>query len=103
MSITNTYDVSYSSQAPVYYQVTVGNTAKSLSGLSVPVPPWATIAFITPETGSLRYRCDGTAPTSTVGQPIASGQAWSIHGQKALAALQLIAASNTTVSVEFRG
>lgn len=33
----------------------------------------ATIALITPETQGVRWRDDGTAPTATVGMPLAAG------------------------------
>lgn len=99
-----TYDASFGLDAPAYYQVTVGSAAKTLAQLiGVDLPDWATMAFITPETGAIRYRCDATAPTASVGQPIASGQSWPLTGAEALAAAQLIAGSDTTVSIEFRG
>ncbi|WCT78863.1 hypothetical protein [Novosphingobium humi] len=98
------YDVSFGLKAPAYYQVTVSAAAKTLAQLiGAAVPDWATMAFITPETGSIRYRCDGNAPTATVGQPVGSGQSWPLTGASALAAAQLIAAADTTVSIEFRG
>lgn len=83
-----------------YAQITVTGTAALLSALAT-IPSWATAVLITPESGSIRYRCDGTAPTASVGQPISSGTSWPVQGAAVIAAMQLIASSSTTVSVEF--
>ena len=101
-------DATYSTYAHTYAQVTVTTAAQSLSALvqaaGLPgIPTWATMAFITPETGAIRYRCDGTAPTSSVGQPVQAQQSFPIQGATSLSAAQLIAAASTTVSIEFRG
>lgn len=98
-------DVSNATHTPAYYQVSVTATAATLAALiATSVPSWATMAFITPETGALRYRADGTAPTTSVGQPIAQGQAWPVQGGAALAQMQVISQSGSvTVSIEFRG
>lgn len=83
-----------------YAQVTVTTSAALLSALTT-IPAGATAVLITPETGSVRYRCDGTDPTASVGQPIASGTSWPVQGAAVIAALKLIASASTTVSVEF--
>jgi hypothetical protein len=101
---TTTQDQSYSVKAHAYAQVSVTTAAQALTALGVTIPAWATMAFIVPESGALRYRCDGTAPTTSNGMPIAQGQAWPIQGATSLAALQLVAQAGTvSVSIEFRG
>jgi hypothetical protein len=105
--VAETADVSNATKAPIYGQITVTTSAQTLSALlaaaspSVILPPWATLVLLTPETGSIRYRADGTAPTSGVGQPVAQSTSWPVQG--GFSAMQLIAASSVTVSVEIRG
>lgn len=55
-------------------------TLSSATGLTVPsIDPTtgltvkANFALITPETQAVRWRDDGTAPTSSVGMPLAAG------------------------------
>lgn len=50
-------------------QITALSAAKGLT-----VPAGANVAVISPETQAVRYRDDGTAPTATVGIPIAVSQ-----------------------------
>lgn len=98
------FDATYTLYAHAYASATVTGSAQTLAQLGVTIPAWATMAFVTPETGAIRYRCDGTAPTSAVGQPIAQGQNWPIAGLTSLNSAQLIAQSGSaTVSIEFRG
>ena len=60
-----------------YEQITGLSVAKSLtvptrdpvSGLNVK----ANFALITPDTNGVRWRDDGTAPTSSIGMPLAAG------------------------------
>ena len=101
----NTYDSSYAVHAPVYFQNTVSTNAVSLSTLyGNSIPTWATLVFITPETGVIRYRSDGTLPTSTVGQPIQQLQTWPLQSLSGMTSTQLISTSNSVVvSFEFRG
>ena len=101
--IEPSYDLSFATQVPTYAQVSVGTGAQTLAQLAVTIPPWAQMVFVTAETGAIRYRCDGTAPTSSVGQPIAQNTPWPIMGPNAIAAAQFIAGSAITVSLEFRG
>jgi len=97
-------DLSFTDIVPQYYQVSVTTSAQNLATLiSGTIPKGATAVYITPEGGSIRYRADGTPPTTSVGQPIAQGQSWPITGPAALAAIQLIAPIATIVSLEFRG
>lgn len=70
-----------------YQQITSLSTAQKLA---VPancggVP---SLAVITAEAQAVRYRDDGTAPTATVGMPLAAGVALSYQGT--LSAIQFI-------------
>lgn len=53
-----------------YQQITISSSVSTLT-----VPTGATIAEICNEGGAVRYRDDGTAPTATVGIPVAAGSA----------------------------
>lgn len=66
-----------------YEQVTSISSAKSLT-----VPTGATMAVITAEVQAIRYRDDGTAPSSSVGMPLAVGTALVYQGT--LSAVQVI-------------
>lgn len=66
-----------------YQQITSMSTAQSLT-----VPTGTKFAVITPEAQAVRYRDDGTAPTATVGMPIAVGTA--ITYTSTLSAVQFI-------------
>jgi hypothetical protein len=58
-----------------YQQIT------SLSASTVlTVPVGATLALIVSETQAVRWRDDGTAPTATVGMPLATGVSLSYDG-----------------------
>ena len=100
-------DSSYCTFVHSYVQITVTTSNTSLASLVTTaggsIPSGSTLAFITPETGVVRYRCDGTAPTSSVGQPIQVNQSWPVQGYQSILNCNLIAAANTTVSIEFRG
>ena len=50
-----------------YVTLTVSTTAVGLSSASTPITHAATGAIITLETAQIRWRADGTAPTSTTG------------------------------------
>jgi hypothetical protein len=101
----NTSDLTYATLAHGYAQVTVTNSARSLSALGVTIPDWATMAFIMPEDGMIRYRCDGVAPTSSLGWLVWQSQPWPIQSASSLAGLSLISTTNSgvTLSIEFRG
>lgn len=72
-----------------YQQITVS----ALSTLTIPTG--AIFAYLTVETSPIRYRDDGTAPTSTVGYPVAVGT--QLYYAGTLSAVQLIAQSGTPV------
>lgn len=59
-----------------YQQYTSLSAATGLSS----IPQGATLALIVPETQSIRWRDDGTNPTSSVGMPIAAGSYLSYDG-----------------------
>lgn len=42
------------------------------------IPAGTKYAVMTPETQGVRFRCDNTAPTASVGNPIAAGDTWSL-------------------------
>lgn len=59
-----------------YQQITSLSSAQTLTVPARDVlgnKQQATIALITPETQAVRWRDDGTAPTATVGMPLAVG------------------------------
>ena len=58
-----------------YQQITSLSAATNLT-----VPAGATLAVIIPEAQNVRWRDDGTAPTSTVGMPVAVGVVLSYDG-----------------------
>ena len=66
-----------------FQQITGLSAAKSLT-----VPTGATYAIISPGAQAVRWRDDGTAPTATVGMPIAVGTNFTYSGS--LAAIQFI-------------
>jgi hypothetical protein len=72
-----------------YQQITVS----ALSSLTVPTG--ATVAYISVETAAVRYRDDGTNPTSAVGMPVSVGQQLVYSGN--LAAIKFIAQTGTPV------
>lgn len=52
-----------------YQQLTVDTS----TALTLPSNVTVATAIITPEAQAVRYRDDGTAPTATIGQPLAVG------------------------------
>jgi len=107
--VNGNYDESYSTIVPTYAAISVATTAQTLAQMGATPPAGATLAFVVPTASgsgvTVRYRCDGTAPTASVGMPIQAGQAWPIQGAAALAACQFISATGSAVTadVEFRG
>lgn len=72
-----------------YVQVTSLSTAVGLGT----IPAGATFALITPETQAIRWRDDGTNPTTTVGMPLAAGATLQYTGN--LAAFKMIETAAT--------
>lgn len=62
--------------------------ASLTSAVGLTVPEGATIALISPEGQAVRWRDDGTAPTASVGQPLAAGG--ELHYDVNLAAISFI-------------
>lgn len=60
------------------------------SSTALTIPTGATFATVTVEAQGIRYRDDGTAPTGTVGMPLAAGQSQTFSGAAELAALRFI-------------
>jgi len=73
-----------------YAQATSTTTAALLSAL-VTIPAGATKVLLLPS-AAVRIRDDGTAPTASVGYPLATATEWAYDGSK-LAALQVIGAA----------
>ena len=89
-----------------YAQFTVGTTAQTLVALlAAAVKPYVLTglertALVSVESQSIRWIDDGQTPTTSYGQPIASGQAEQISTD--FAQLQMVAQSGTaTVDVSF--
>lgn len=78
-----------------YAQLTSLAAAASLT-----VPAGATIAVFIAEAQGVRFRDDGTAPTATVGMPLATGEPFEYKGN--LAAIEFIAQfSGAILNVSF--
>lgn len=56
-----------------YCQLTSIDAATALSACSGGIPSGARLAYLIPEAQAIRYRDDGTSPTSGVGFPLAVG------------------------------
>ena len=83
-----------------YCQLTSLAAATLVSSCSGGIPNGATLAVIAVEGAAIRYRDDGVAPTSSVGQPIAATQAFTY--QSTLSKLQIIQQSaSATVNISF--
>src|SRR2546421_10427074 len=55
--------------------------------------------FANVETASVRWRCDGTAPTATVGHLVAAGGTIVLHGHENIRRLSIIATTATNANV----
>ncbi len=73
-------------------------TETAVSGATKPVA--ANYAYITVETGAVRWRDDGTDPTASVGSPIASGSSFIYDGN--LSAIKFIRQTvDATLTIAF--
>lgn len=80
-----------------YQQITSLSSATSLT-----VPENTTFAMIGVESQAVRYRSDGTAPTTSVGKQLAAGQEMKYTGN--LKALQFIeVASGAKLNISYYG
>ena len=77
-----------------YQQITSLSASTALT-----VPVGATMALITPETQAIRWRDDGTAPTASVGMPIAVGAYFTYDGDlKSIRFIEQTASAKINVS-----
>lgn len=78
-----------------YCQLTSVSSSTLVSSCSSGIPQSAGWAVICVDTAAIRWRDDGTAPTASVGMPVASGQCFYYSG--AFSALSVIAQTGTPV------
>ena len=77
-----------------YQQITSLSASAALT-----VPSGATLALIVPETQNVRWRDDGTDPTSSIGMPIVVGASLSYDGDlKNIRFIQQTASATLNVS-----
>ena len=77
-----------------YQQITSLSASTALT-----VPVGATLALIVAETQAVRWRDDGTAPTASVGMPLATGTSLSYDGDlRAIRFIQQLASATLNVS-----
>lgn len=83
--------------------LTVSTTAVGFPAAAIDGLPFRSSAYCTVENGSIRYRTDGTDPTSTVGHLVASGGSFTITSAPDLKNFRAIRSGVTdaTVSVTF--
>ena len=88
-----------------FEQITVSTIAKSftLATYSPGTKGTALLATVIVESNGVRYRKDGTAPTSSVGMPLSSGDVLYIWGSTDIKNVKFIrsGASDATLSVEY--
>ena len=95
-----------------FAQTTVGTTATALNTLAA-IPGGASTVEIAVEaepangarigaTAAIRWRPDGTAPTTSVGNPVASGGTFAVEGK--LSNISIIAQAGTaTLNITYYG
>jgi hypothetical protein len=81
-----------------YCQITATPLASAtkLSSCSGGIPAGATMMAVQAETANIRYRDDGVAPTSSIGQLLVSGQNPMLY-TGTLSAIQFIAATGSPI------
>lgn len=80
-----------------YQQLTVSSSAVALT-----VPLQANTATIVVENATVRFRSDGTDPTTTVGVPLWTNQSFQIQSKDILSAIKFIATgSDATLNIEY--
>lgn len=83
---------------PLGYQQLV--TAQLIASASLTIPANATFALISVEGQTVRWRDDGVAPTTAIGNPLAATQSLQYNGN--LAQFQIIeTVSGATVNVNY--
>lgn len=89
-SISTTYAYAFNDDS-------VGATARTMLnfGFTDAELEKADFCYISVDGANVRFRYDGTAPTTSVGHYLANGERWVMYGQQNIAALQFIAISGT--------
>jgi len=77
-----------------FEQVTVANSSIGFSGAQLAKSP--DFAEATLETAQIRFRADGTAPSSTVGTPVDIGTTVKVTGGRDLAQIRFIRTGGTS-------
>lgn len=82
---------------------TVGGVALSASKYAVVNRPNAALAFLSLETAQIRFTLDGTAPTTTVGHILDSGQNLTLRSSNEIARFRAIrtGASSGVITVSY--
>ena len=78
-----------------YCQLTASSAAALVSTCTGGIPATSQWATICVETANIRWRDDGTAPTTSVGMPVSSGQCFYYNSK--FSALSVIAQSGSPV------
>lgn len=78
-----------------YCQLTSVSSATAISSCSGGIPARAAWAVLCVDTAAIRWRDDGTAPTASVGMPVASGQCFYYSGT--FSTLRVIAQTGSPV------
>jgi len=88
-----------------FEQITVSTVAKAftLATYSPGTKGTALLATVIVESNGVRYRKDGTAPTSSVGMPLAAGDVLYVWGSVDIKNIKFIrsGAADATLSVEY--
>lgn len=88
-----------------FQQITVSTTAIGFTTAtySPGTKGTALLATVIVETAGVRYRKDGTAPTSSVGMPLAAGDVLYVWGSVDIKNIKFIrtSGSDATISVEY--
>lgn len=74
-------------------------TVTNASASALTVPAGANMAIISVEGNSIRFRDDGTAPTTSIGVIVNPGSTLELHDVVLLKAIQLIAVDNSASAV----
>jgi hypothetical protein len=81
--------------SPAQISVTAASDLPTAMGFAIPIG--ATLVYIQPESGDLKFTDDGSTPTTTRGMRIYAGVAWPYVGT--LSALKLVSQSGAAVTV----
>jgi hypothetical protein len=86
-----------------FEQITMTGTAGTLASfLTAGIPDDVKHMMIYPETNDVRWRADGTNPTSTVGLVMTGDEQWVFENQRSIFNTMIIIATNgTKINVHF--